>query len=40
VFVVYSVLIEPVIESGLEIDMVTEVTRARRGDKEIGFVGD
>ncbi len=38
VFVVYSVFIEPVIDSGLEIDMVAEVTGAGRGDKEIGLV--
>jgi hypothetical protein len=39
-FVVYSVFVEPVINGGLEIDMVTEVAGTGRGDEELGFVGD
>jgi hypothetical protein len=33
-----SVLVEPVIEGGLEIDVITEVSRSGRCDKEVGFI--
>lgn len=39
VFVMYSVLVEPVIEGRLEIDVITEVSRPGRCDKEVGFIG-
>jgi hypothetical protein len=40
VFVVYSVFVEPVVNGGLEIDMIAEVSGSCRGDEELGFVRD
>jgi hypothetical protein len=34
-----SVLVEPVIEGGFEIDVITEVSRSGGCDKEVGFIG-
>lgn len=38
--VVNSVLVEPVVESGFEIDVVAEVAGAGRGDEEVRLVGN
>lgn len=35
-----SVLIEPVVKCGFEIDVVSEISRSRGGHKEVWFVGD
>lgn len=40
VLVVDSVLVEPVVDVGLEVDVVSEVSGSGRGDKEAVFVGD
>ncbi|MDD2984742.1 MAG: hypothetical protein PHQ74_15290 [Crocinitomicaceae bacterium] len=37
-FVIYSVFVEPVIDGGLEIDVITEVSWSSGGDKELSFV--
>lgn len=38
-FVIYSVFVEPVIDGGLEIDVITEVAWSGRSDKELSLVG-
>jgi len=38
-FVIYSVFVEPVIDGGLEIDVITEVSWSGGGDKELSLVG-
>lgn len=40
VFVVYSVFVEPVIDGGLEVDVITEVAWSGTGDKELSLIGD
>jgi hypothetical protein len=40
VFVVQSVLIEPVVEGGFEVDVISEVAGAWGGHKEVSLVGD
>jgi len=37
-FVIYSVFVEPVIDGGLEIDVITEVSWSGGGDKELSLV--
>ena len=36
----HSILIEPVVEVGLEVDMVSEVARPGTSNEEVLFVGD
>lgn len=38
-FVIYSVFVEPVIDGGLEIDVITEVSWSGGGDKELSLIG-
>lgn len=38
--VVDSILIEPVVEGGLEVDVISEVPWPRGGDKELSFIRD
>jgi hypothetical protein len=39
VLIVHSVLVEPVVKVGLEVDVISEVAGTGGGDKELGFVG-
>jgi hypothetical protein len=38
--VVDSILIEPVVEGGLEVDVISEVARPGRGDEELCLIRD
>ena len=38
--VVDSVLVEPVVEVGLEVDVITEVSWSRRSDEKLRLVGN
>ena len=39
-FVVDSVLVEPVVDGGFEVDVIAEVAGSCRGDEEVLFFGD
>lgn len=36
--IVNSVLVEPVVDGGLEIDVISKVSGSRRSDKELCFI--
>jgi hypothetical protein len=40
VLIINSIFIKPVIESGLEVNVISEVSGSCGGDKELCFVGD
>ena len=39
-FVVYSILIKPVVDGSLEVDVITKVSWSRGSDEELGFIWD
>ncbi len=39
-FVVYSILIKPVVDGSLEVDVITKVSWSGGSDKELGFIWD